>query len=435
MTKITVPVGKNNSEQEIEGNPKVIQIDGVEHQIDATGAILDKDGKIFKTKDEVAELLKVANKTPEQIEAERLAEEARKKQAEQQTIDLKEGVVIELDGVELTIDKNGNAVDKDNKVVKTKEELEKLVASNTQGDINYIEVIQKQTNLLPYKEDKPVTYENTTEGLAAYVNDVHKLGVETGKVQFEKELFNQFPVVKQFLNHLILNNGDASNFNNVVDYSKITLTDDEQQWETLYVAEKAARGIPAQEAKDLFKYLKDDKKGKEAAQASLKFLNDLQIKQNKEADDLLAEQRKLEQQEQEKYINTVATIIETKTLKVKDTVYKLPDAIRVNEGGKIVTKTLKDFNDYLSKPIVVKIDGENYTTTQHEYDKFLENNKRTANDDIFEAYRRFTGYDDTQLIANKANQKQAKKVIKLTTRSQNNQSAPINNGKIVLPIK
>ena len=50
MTKITVPVGKNNSEQEIEGNHKVIQIDGVEHQIDATGAILDKDGKIFKNK-------------------------------------------------------------------------------------------------------------------------------------------------------------------------------------------------------------------------------------------------------------------------------------------------------------------------------------------------------------------------------------------------
>ena len=443
MEKLKMPVGDPN----VTLPTKVeIEIDGTKHVITPDGDIKDEKGTILKTKDEVAELLKKNTKTPEQIEAERLAEEVKRKAAEDANRNPNPdpfvlGAQIEIDGVTYTIDKDGNAIDAQNKVIKTKTELKQLYDANSPSNVtpNYIEEVQKVTNLVVIKGDKPIEYENTVEGFTGYVQDVHQLGVELGKKKDREELFTQFPVLKQVLSHLILNNGDISNFNNTIDYSTIKINDDEQQWENIYITAKVAQGISKEEAVDMFKYLKEDKKAKAAAESSLAFLVKTQDARNKQADALLAKQEHDAQLAEEQYWNEVSTIVKSKTLKVKDQVFAIPDVIRVKDKeGRTITKTLDDFVKYMSTPIVVTIEGQQYTTTQVEYDKYLEEQTRKTDDDVLDAYRRFTGFDDSQLIAKNVRQQQTKEILKLTTKITTSSNGNIdgkNGGKIILPMK
>lgn len=443
MEKLKMPVGDPNV---ILPTKVEIEIDGTKHVITPDGDIKDEKGTILKTKDEVAELLKKNTKTPEQIEAERLAEEVKLKAEEdakknQNPDPFVLGAQIEIDGVTYTIDKDGNAIDAQNKVVKTKTELKQLYDANSPSNVtpNYIEEVQKVTNLVVVKGDKPVEYENTVEGFTGYVQDVHQLGVELGKKKDREELFTQFPVLKQVLSHLILNNGDISNFNNTIDYSTIKINDDEQQWENIYITAKVAQGISKEEAVDMFKYLKEDKKAKAAAESSLAFLVKTQDARNKQAEVLLAKQEQDAQLAEEQYWSEVSTIVKSKVLKVKDQVFAIPDVIRVKDKeGRTITRTLDDFVKYMSSPIVVTIDGQQYTTTQVEYDKYLEEQNRKTDDDVLDAYRRFTGFDDSQLIAKNVRQQQTKEILKLTTKitkSGNGNSDGKNGGKIILPMK
>ena len=445
MEKLKMPVG----DPTVTLPTKVeIEIDGTKHVITPDGDIKDENGTILKTKDEVAELLKKNTKTPEQIEAERLAEEVKRKAAEDAKKNQNQnpdpfvlGAQIEIDGVTYTIDKDGNAIDAQNKVVKTKSELKQLYDANSPSSVtpNYIEEVQKVTNLVVVKGDKPIEYENTVEGFTGYVQDVHQLGVELGKKKDREELFTQFPVLKQVLSHLILNNGDISNFNNTIDYSTIKINDDEQQWENIYITAKVAQGISKEEAVDMFKYLKEDKKAKAAAESSLAFLVKTQDARNKQAEALLAKQEQDAQLAEEQYWNEVSTIVKSKVLKVKDQVFAIPDVIRVKDKeGRTITKTLDDFVKYMSSPIVVTIDGQQYTTTQVEYDKYLEEQNRKTDDDVLDAYRRFTGFDDSQLIAKNVRQQQTKEILKLTTKITTPGNGNIdgkNGGKIILPMK
>ncbi len=74
--------------------------------------------------------------------------------------------------------------------------------------------------------------------------------------------------------------------------------------------------------------------------------------------------------------------------------------------------------------------------TQHDYDELLEDTKRTPHHDLFEAFRRFTKYDDSQIISANANSNIVKQVIKLTTKTAGGGSGTSGKtGKIVLPVK
>ena len=431
QVKIDLPIGDPKQPTP----PVELEIDGVKHKVSPTGEILDDAGKVLKTKDEVALLLNPKVKTPEEIEAERLAAE-KAKLATTVTTAINEGDEIEIDGITLKIDKDGNAVDKDNKIVKTKTEVETLVASASSSDpvVDYVQEIQKNTNLVILKDEKPVVYDNTVEGLTGYVKDVHQSGIELGKQQHTDELFSKFPVVKQLITHLVLNNGDISNFNNTVDYSTIKLGEDEQQWETIYVSAKVAQGVPMQEAKDMFKYLKDDKKAKPATEASLQYLVTTQTERNNRAAQILKQQEEDAAKADADYWNNINGIIKSKTVKLKDASYVLPDVVRVKDKeGRTVVKTLDDFVNYMSAPININIDGKLYTVTQYEYDKYLEEESRNEQDEVFDAFRKFTKYDDSQLIANAIKSEKTKQVIKLSTKS-----TPVTitgSQKIVLPIK
>jgi len=434
-SKLKLPVGDSTLPTQ---TPPVLpqltalKIGEVTYNVNEQGDALDEGGKVIKTKAEL-EALKNPQKTPEEIAAE-AALAARRTEIDAQLI---EGAEVELDGVKYVLTKDGN-IEKDGKVFKTKAELQTLLlADDTPEDVDYVSEIQKSTNLVIVgQNNQPISYENTLPGITNYVQDVHRNGQELGARQYEEALFSKFPILKSVIEHLTIN-GSLNNFNESIDYSKVTLGDDEAQQVDIYTKAQLARGVSMAEITDMLKYLKEDKKLKVHAEAALSYLKTSQTEAASARAKQIQENKEREEEEERNYWNTVDTALTKKELVVGDKKFTLPEIIRVKEAdGKIVTKNLKDFKDYITKPRNFTINGKIYEMTQHDYDELLEDTKRTPHHDLFEAFRRFTKYDDSQIISANANSNIVKQVIKLTTKTAGGGSGTSGKtGKIVLPVK
>lgn len=440
MTEIKLPIGNETATKgDLAVDVKELEIDGVKHQITNDGTIVDDKGVVLKTKEEVAELLKGVNQNNNQNQNQNNNNQ-NQNQNQNQNVEttLAEGDEIEIEGNTLTIDKDGNAIDKDKKIVKTKAEVDALIAEQASTEVDYISEIQKVTNYVIEKDGKPVTYENSVEGLASYVKDVAQQNIAIGEKKATEALFKKFPVLNQVLDHLVLNNGSLDNFSDSVDYTTIKLGEDEKQWESIYVASQIARGIPKEDAEKMFKYLKDDKQGKEAAEKGLTYLSTTQKQRSDEAKRIFEQQMQDEKEKEVAYYNEVSSIIKSRSLKVDNKTYTLPEVIRIkDENGRQITKSLDDFVNYLSSPINVNIEGKIITTTKWLFDQYNAELKRTTNDDVLEAFRLFTGFDTSQLVeAGIKNQNVRRLVIRPNASSSSSSTSKSTTGsKIVLPIQ
>ena len=443
MSKIVLPVGGGQT-----GAPggagnnlpnlTELKIGNDTFKVNDKGEAVDDTGKVVKTKDEL-EALKTAGasggsgKSAEELEKE-------KKLAERTTqinSQLVEGTELEIDGVNYKLNKDG-AIEKDGKVFKTKDELRTLLLANTEepGDIDYVTEIQKITNISPITPDgKPVTYENTLQGLAQREQDVFIEGRKLGGEEFKTKLFEQYPILADVIDHLTIH-GSLKDFNESVDYSKIIIGDDENQQIAIYTKAQLQRGIPQQEITEMVNYLKADKKLKTASESALTYLK---AEQTNLVTTRAAEAKRIkdaQDAEENAYWDTVNKTITYKELIVGDKKFKLPEVIKVKEAdGKIVNRSLKDFQDYITKPLNFRIDNKIYTMTQLQYDTLQEDTKRTPHNDIFDAYRKFTKYDDSQLIAAQSNDNTVKNIIKLKTKAGSGGSGTsTSTGKLKLPI-
>lgn len=444
--KIVGLIGENNNG----GNPPGLTelVIGTEkYNLNANGEAVGADGKVIKTKEEI-ELLKKGTPGAGETDAEKAAREAAEKLAEKtKLIDAKliENAEIELEddkGVttKYKVNKDGALVDAENKVVKTKEELRALMLAQEEenNEVDYVSEIQKTTNITILDEaGKPVAYENTVQGLAQREQDVLKEGRKLGASEYETELFTKFPILKDVVEHLTIN-GSMDNFTQQVDYSKINIGDDEAQQIDVFTRAKLAQGMSQAEITDMINYYKADKKLKGAAEVGLTYLKSKQTADATARAQQVADMKAADELARTNYWKEVNTILAGKKLVVDSKEFKLPDVIKVKTAdGKIVTKTIKDFNDYISKPLTFTVENKPYVMTQHEYDLAVKDIKRTPHNDLFDAYRMFTGYDDSQLIAANVNDGIVKQVIKLKTKVSGggSGSGASSTGKIVVPVK
>lgn len=412
-------------------------IDTIDTSIETPEQIAEKK----RIADEAIESAKLAaeKEIADKLAAEKL--EADKNKISTTTI-LNEGQVVELDGIDLTINKDGDAVDNTGKVIKTSIELADLLKTNTQTQdqtsTNYIKEIQSKTNLIINDEaGSPVTYENTVEGISKYAEDVFTTGKKTGAVEYEQSLLSEFPIIKDVINHLKLN-GTLDGFTNKIDFSKISISEsDEDQWLGIYIAAQEKRGVPEEEARVTAKYFKEDGKLKEYAQKSLSYLNAIQQQEELEINQMLQQQQQEEIENDRTYWNEVKKVVlQEGKIKLGSEEFVIPKVMRVTENGKTVTKSPSDFWNYVNVPKRYNIDGELLTMTPHQYDIFLENQKRNVNDDVYEALNRFLKQDKSQLIKAQVSTATAKQIIKLSTKTNTVGTGNHDGGskKLVLPV-
>lgn len=424
-----LPVGGNNNP-----TPPVLTelvIGDVKYNINDKGEAVDTEGKVIKTKEEIEKL-----KTPV------LTEEEKKKTNEllerKTTIEtsLIEGAEVELDNEKFTVDKDGN-ISKDGKVFKTKAELIDLLLNQqpTDEEVNYIVELQKATNFIPVgANNQPVIYENTVAGLNQYIKDLQQSSIKIGSEQYETSLYNKFPILKDVVEHLTLN-GSLKDFVEDIDYSKVTVSDEESQQIDLYTKAKLAQGLTMQEITDMVKYLKEDKKLKDAATTSLTYLKAAQTDKATQRAAQVAALKAQQEQDEAVYWSEIDKVFTTKQLIINDKKLNIPDIIKIKDtDGKIVAKSINDFKDYITKPLVFNINGKNYTMTQHDYDEFVEDTKRTPHNDLFDAFRRFVKYDDSQLINANISSQQVRQILKIKSKSASGESGTGTKGKIKLPI-
>lgn len=107
-----------------------------------------------------------------------------------------EAKAVTVDDVTYQLDENGDAVDKDGKIFKTKAELDALTEPEEVPLVD--EILQKSGFKFTDDKGKPKVYEDSPEGLLELANDIAS---EKNKISITK-FFNQYPSVKEYAEHL-----------------------------------------------------------------------------------------------------------------------------------------------------------------------------------------------------------------------------------------
>ena len=118
---------------------------------------------------------------------------------------LSEGDTVNVDGVDYTIDANGNALAADGTVFRTAAELAELISQNG-SEPSVLEQLQTRFGS-DFKDENgnPIVFDNNTEGIAAYVDTVIQNRIAEAQTAALNNLFETYPQVEQVINHLKLN--------------------------------------------------------------------------------------------------------------------------------------------------------------------------------------------------------------------------------------
>lgn len=351
--------------------------------------------------------------TPEAIEAKKKADEAAaeaaRKAAEEEaarkgtqggTQGSEEESFFEFEGKKFKLDENGNALNEDNTIFKTKEELDLLQEGDNDEDndelplideiiqLNGIQIIDEQTG-------KPKTYEDTVQGVLQYSKDVALLEAKNA----QKEFFDRLPQVKEFAQHL-LNGGKEEDFykTKTASWKNFILdTANEAQLIDVITKDLISKGQTKEEADEIVILYKDSNKLEEKGKAALE--------SRKKAEEVL-EKQKLEKAEKdrqeyqtkvEQYWKGIETVV--KTGKLNNIV--IPEADKDN------------FLKYIS--VAVDKSGNS------QYD--LDEATAKPEDDLQYKYLRFKKFDLSKLVKNAA---ATEKVKSLRDRMKREQGT--NNG-------
>lgn len=212
---------------------------------------------------------KLARETAEKAAADAKALEDANKNAPQ---------AVEIDGVQYQLDKDGNAIDKDGKITKTKAELDALESADELPLTD--EILQKSGLQILDEKGQPKKYEDTPEGLLALSNDI---AAEKSKGLI-KQFFDTFPDVEDFALHLQRGGNKEDYFKKQTEsWSNFKLDDkDDSQLTSVVVADLMNTGMSKEQAEATAKLYKDTDKLKEFGKAAYTRLTNFEKAQNAE---------------------------------------------------------------------------------------------------------------------------------------------------------
>lgn len=150
---------------------------------------------------------------------------------------LSEGDTVNVDGVDYTIDANGNALAADGTIFRTAAELAELISQNG-SEPSVLEQLQTRFGS-DFKDENgnPIVFDNNTEGIAAYVDTVIQNRIAEAQTAALNNLFETYPQVEQVINHLKLN-GTLDDFVEIPDRSQITVSKDNEEQQATFIREE-----------------------------------------------------------------------------------------------------------------------------------------------------------------------------------------------------
>lgn len=346
-------------------------------------------------------------------------------------VKLSEGDTINVDGVDYTIDAEGNAIAADGTVFRTATELAELIAQNG-SEPSVLNQLQTRFGS-DFKDENgnPIVFDDNEEGIAAYVETVVQSRVKEAQTAAINNLFETYPQVEQVINHLKLN-GTLDDFVEIPDRSQITVSKDNEEQQATFIREEWKLSGKKGDVNKFIDYCKN-----------AGILYDTAV-ESKEAVDSIYESRLAEQKAQVEAKEAAAAAEEKaywdnveKTISKGELLgYSIPEQIQCNKDGKKVMLSRKDFLKYVSAPV----DSEG--NTAYMLDEAKVDSDARMQDDLLKAFLRFTGGDYASLVGMAVNKQ---KVLSIRTaaaqttgkrtviiNSKGNNSKTVDNDQLVL---
>lgn len=346
-------------------------------------------------------------------------------------VKLSEGDTINVDGVDYTIDAEGNAIAADGTIFRTATELAELIAQNG-SEPSVLNQLQTRFGS-DFKDENgnPIVFDDNEEGIAAYVETVVQSRVKEAQTAAINNLFETYPQVEQVINHLKLN-GTLDDFVEIPDRSQITVSKDNEEQQAAFIREEWKLSGKKGDVNKFIDYCKN-----------AGILYDTAV-ESKEAVDSIYESRLAEQKAQVEAKEAAAAAEEKaywdnveKTISKGELLgYSIPEQIQCNKDGKKVMLSRKDFLRYVSTPV----DSEG--NTAYMLDEAKVDSDARMQDDLLKAFLRFTGGDYASLVGMAVNKQ---KVLSIRTvaaqttgkrtviiNSKGNNSKTVDNDQLVL---
>lgn len=316
-------------------------------------------------------------------------------------VKLSEGDTVNVDGVDYTIDAEGNAIAADGTVFRTATELAELIAQNG-SEPSVLNQLQTRFGS-DFKDENgnPIVFDDNEEGIAAYVETVVQSRVKEAQAAAINNLFETYPQVEQVINHLKLN-GSLDDFVEIPDRSQITVSKDNEEQQATFIREEWKLSGKKGDVNKFIDYCKN-----------AGILYDTAV-ESKEAVDSIYESRLAEQKAQVEAKEAAAAAEEKaywdnveKTISKGELLgYSIPEQIQCNKDGKKVMLSRRDFLKYVSTPV----DSEG--NTAYMLDEAKVDSDARMQDDLLKAFLRFTGGDYASLVGMAVNKQ---KVLSIRT--------------------
>lgn len=346
-------------------------------------------------------------------------------------VKLSEGDTINVDGVDYTIDSEGNAIAADGTLFRTATELAELIAQNG-SEPSVLNQLQTRFGS-DFKDENgnPIVFDDNEEGIAAYVETLVQSRVKEAQTAAINNLFETYPQVERVINHLKLN-GSLDDFVEIPDRSQITVSKDNEEQQAAFIREEWKLSGKKGDVNKFIDYCKN-----------AGILYDTAV-ESKEAVDSIYESQLAEQKAQVEAKEAAAAAEEKaywdnveKTISKGELLgYSIPEQIQCNKDGKKVMLSRKDFLKYVSTPV----DSEG--NTAYMLDEAKVDSDARMQDDLLKAFLRFTGGDYASLVGMAVNKQ---KVLSIRTaaaqttgkrtviiNSKGNNSKTVDNDQLVL---
>lgn len=330
-------------------------------------------------------------------------EKADDKGGQTEDSELTPGTQIEVDGKTYSVDNEGNIIDENNNIFKEAKDVKEWLKSvevdetNDEKEINIQNIIKAVDIEIVDDNDKPIEFENTPDGIKAYLDAV----IETSKTEIEETaiqtLFSKYPVLQDVLTYYVANGNNLDGFNEVKDRSGIQIDEkNEAQQEHIIRTAWAEQGRKGN-VDQYIQYLKSTGALLAIAQEELEGLQEADKAYQQEMKEKALEVEKEKEAELVEYWNGIKETIDNRSIAG----YKIPETINVNRNGQKLSLTPNDFFNYL-----YRVDSNGYS----QYQKDLMNTKveNRRDEELLRAYLKFTGGSYSDLVKMAVNQEKVK---------------------------
>ena len=303
------------------------------------------------------------------------------------------GTTITIGETSYKIDENGNVLDTNGNIFKEAKDvnawLDEFESIEDNGNELSIDAIKDAIGIdVTDENDKPIKFDNTIEGVKAYVDAVIESSKQEHYETAINTLYQKYPILNDVLNYYIANGNSLEGFNETPDRSNITIDDsnEEQQISIIKTAwkEQGRKG----DVEGYINYLKSSGTLLATAKEELAGMQEADEERRKQ---IAAEAERKEAErikELQAYWNGVHDVVNSR----KIAGYQIPESIVISRNGQKISATPEDFFNYL-----YRIDQEGKSAYEHDLEKETAESRR--DDEILRAYLKFVGGNYSNLVS------------------------------------